>query len=116
MIRDIEDTGEIFEPKTVKSSFSINCDSTFAYLFGIDLKRRDFIWLNANRDSSAHIAGESQFGFLINYFKLTDIINLGSLLEMMATEKVNSPEEADVIVSDEDLDLADGKIITALIK
>ena len=34
MIRDREDSGEVFEPKTVKSSFTINCDSNFAYLFG----------------------------------------------------------------------------------
>ena len=44
MLRDIEDSGEIFEPKTVQTSFKINCDSTFAYLFAIDLTR---VWIKS---------------------------------------------------------------------
>ena len=40
MMRDIVDSGEVFEPKTVQSSFAINCDSNFAYLFAIDLEKR----------------------------------------------------------------------------
>ncbi|MBQ8449028.1 MAG: hypothetical protein IJX27_08900, partial [Clostridia bacterium] len=57
MLRDINDSGEVFEPKTVKSSFTINCDSTYAYLFAIDLEKNDFIWLNISRESDIHVAG-----------------------------------------------------------
>ena len=57
MTRDIEDTGAIYEPKTVKSAFMINCDSTFAYLFGIDLDKNELIWLNMARTGSMAVAG-----------------------------------------------------------
>ncbi|MBQ5932914.1 MAG: TerD family protein, partial [Lachnospiraceae bacterium] len=60
MLRDIEGSGQIFEPKSVASSYIINSDSTFAYLFGIDLEKNDFIWLNMNKDSYAPVAGESE--------------------------------------------------------
>ena len=97
---DIEDSGEIFEPKTVASSFIINSDSTFAYLFGLDLVKNDFIWLNMNRNSNEHVAGETPLAYLTDYFFVTDVINVESFFKMMATEIVNDPKEADVAVSD----------------
>lgn len=100
MLRDIEDSGQIFEPKSVASSYIINSDSTFAYLFGLDLVKNDFIWLNMNKDSSEHVAGETALAFLIDYFFVTDVINVRSFFEMMATEIVSDPAEADVVVSD----------------
>ncbi|MCR4624722.1 MAG: hypothetical protein K5795_01975, partial [Lachnospiraceae bacterium] len=100
MLRDIEDSGEIFEPKTVASSFIINSDSTFAYLFGLDLVKNDFIWLNMNRNSNEHVAGETPLAYLTDYFFVTDVINVESFFKMMATEIVNDPKEADVAVSD----------------
>lgn len=103
MLRDVKVSGEVFEPKTVKSSFIVNCDSTFVYLFGIDLEKNDFIWLNTSRESNAIVAGATPLFFLLDYFKTTSIMNVGMLFEMLATEIVKSPEEADVIVSDEDL-------------
>ena len=103
MIRDIEDSGEIFEPATVKSSFLIDCDSTFAYLFGIDMETNEFVWLNVARNSNAHVAGATGLEFLIPYFHITSVLNVGSLFEMMATEVVADPKDADVIVSDEPL-------------
>ncbi len=108
MLRDVEESGEVFEPKTVKSSFIINCDSTFAYLFGIDLEKNDFVWLNASRDSNAIVAGATLLAFLIDYFKIISILNVGTLFEMLATEIVESPEDADVIVSDEKLEVREG--------
>lgn len=108
MLRDIDDSGEIFEPKTVESKFIINCDSTFAYLFAIDLEKNDFVWLNAARDSNAAIAGETELSFLTAYFNTTSVLNVGTLFEMLASEVVSSPEDADVAVSDEDIVLRDG--------
>ena len=43
MIRDRIDSGEVFEPKTVQSSFAANGQSTFCYLFALDLDANDFI-------------------------------------------------------------------------
>lgn len=100
MLRDSKSSGEIYEPKTVKSSFTINCESTYAYLFAIDLKSDEFVWLNVGLDSNQQIAGESPFSFLQPYFDALEVINLGTLYEMLATELVGTPEEADVIVSD----------------
>ncbi|MBP5533143.1 MAG: TerD family protein [Lachnospiraceae bacterium] len=100
MLRDIEDSGQVFEPKSVASSYIINSDSTFAYLFGLDLVKNDFIWLNMNKDSNSHVAGETNMGFLIDYFYVTDVINVKSFFEMMAAELVNDPGKADVVVSD----------------
>ena len=108
MLRDIQDSGEVFEPKTVQSSFIINCNSTFAYLFGIDLEKNDFVWLNATRDSNAIVAGATPMSFLMDYFKVTSILNVGMIFEMLATEVVSKPEDAELVVSDEDLDNLEG--------
>lgn len=108
MLRDIEESGEVFEPKTVKSSFVIDCDSRLAYLFGIDLEANDFVWMNVSSDSNARIAAAAQISFLMDYFKTTSILNVGMLFEMLATEVVDSPEDADVIVSDEVLEAREG--------
>ena len=100
MLRDTMLSGQIFEPKTVESSFTVNCDSRFAYLFGIDLKKEDFVWLNLARDSRAAVAGTTSMSFLTDYFRLTDIINQYSFFEMLAEEVVPSPDDAEVIITD----------------
>lgn len=108
MLRDVEDSGEVYELKTVKSSFVINCDSTFAYLFGIDMEKREFVWLNAAKNSDTHVAGTTDVRFLEEYFKSVEVINAGQLFEMMATELVADPTQADVVVADEHPELAEG--------
>lgn len=104
MLRDIQDSGEIFEPKTVKSSFTIDCDSTFAYLFGIDLKTNDFVWLNTAFDSRSRIAGSTLMGFLRQYFDMTKIINVYDFFAMMASELVEDPKDAEIAVTDEEIE------------
>ena len=108
MLRDIEDSGKVFEPKTVKTSFTVNCGSTFAYLFAIDLEANDFIWLNTVRESSAIVAGATELGFLTKYFNITSAMNVYELFSMMATEIVETPEEAGIVVSDKTVKTADG--------
>lgn len=107
MTRDAADSGRVFEPKTVKSSFVIDCDSTFAYLFGIDLSNNDFLWLNLARDSSATVAGTTSVGFLTQYFDAASIINMYSFFEMMAASVVSDPLEADVAVTDEPVNVSE---------
>ena len=108
MLRDQEDSGQVFEPKTVASSFKVTCDSTFAYLFGIDLESSEFVWLNIARDGSQRIAGETSLSFLIDRMKTTDVINLYDFACLLATEIVESPEHADVVFSDKQLELPEG--------
>lgn len=100
MTRDINDSGQVYELKTVKTAFMINCDSTFAYLFGVDLKTNELIWLNTTRDSSAIVAGDTEMDFLLDYFDVTDTLNVYTFFEMMADEVVSDINEAQVIVTD----------------
>ena len=100
MMRDLLDSGEVFEPKTVETSFRVNCPSTFAYLFGIDLETREFVWLNVARGSETIVAGATSLAFLLDYFDVTKKMNVRRFFEWMATELVTDPAEADVIVTD----------------
>ena len=111
MIRDTEDSGAVFEPKTIESSFAIDCDSMFAYLFGFDLFTNDIIWLNMSRNSSENVAGNTSMDFLTSYFHVTDVINVASFFEMMAEEVVDDISAADVVVTNKNIDaskLAEG--------
>ncbi len=108
MIRDIEDSGQVFEPKTVRSAFSVNCSSTFAYLFGLDLEKGDLIWLNTARSGSTRVAGDAPAGFLLDDFHLTEVINMYTFFEMMASEMVTDPADAEVIVTDKTVTLREG--------
>ena len=101
MTRDLEDSGQAYEPKTVKSSFMVDGDTTFAYLFGLDLITNDFVWLNMDRNSSEIVAGNTSMDFLLDYFHVTEIINVYTLFEMMAEKLVPSMDEADVVVTDQ---------------
>ena len=100
MIREEDDSGEIFEPKTVKSSFRITVPSTYAVLFALDMKEREIVWLNLGMNSSETIAGDSEIAMVLDYMDAVDTFNLSMLFKVMATETVSRPEDADVIVAD----------------
>ena len=102
MVRDKKGSGKVFEPKTVRSAFRVDCDSRFAYLFGIDLETREFVWLNEARNSGAAVAGTTSLDFLKEYFHTTEVMNQYTFFELLARETVGSPEEAEVIVTDKD--------------
>lgn len=105
MIRDREDSGKVFEPKTVQSAFTVNAPARFCYLFGLDHMTNDFIWLNAARDLDVAVAGETSLSFLIDTFHVTECLNLKVLFEMLATEVVSDPTLADVIVTNHSVEL-----------
>lgn len=107
MLRDWEDSGQVYEPKTVKSAYRINCESTFAYLFGIDLFTNEFIWLNIAKNSNSRVAGNTTLSFLTDYFHLTEIMNMYDFFSMMAEKIVADPMEADVVVTDREIECAD---------
>ena len=100
MLRDVIDSGEVFEPATVQTSFIVNCASRSAYLFAIDLRDPAIIWLNLGENSMRNIAGEGDVSFLKRYLHTVDIFNLYDFAHMLATEVVDDPTEADVIFSD----------------
>ena len=99
MVRDENDSGEVFEPKTVHSSFTVNAPARFAYLVGIDLEKNTFIWINCVRHDSVAVAGTTPMKFLIEKFHITETLNLYTLFSMMAQEIVSAPKDADVIVA-----------------
>ena len=105
MLRDKEDSGEIYEPKTIESAFMVTGNSRFCYLFALDVQKCEFIWLNICRDSYLNIAGESSLNAVRDYLMMTEVINMYSFFEMMAEEIVDSPEDADVILTDKTLEL-----------
>ena len=101
MMRDILDSGGIYMPKTVQSAFRVNCPGMFAYLFGIDLEKREFVWLNLSRDAHVTVAGTTSLAFLLDYFDVTEKMNVYRFFELMATELVTDPKEADIVVTDD---------------
>ena len=94
----------------MKSAFAVNCDSTFAYLFGVDLKTREFVWLNVARSSGARVAGEEAAGFLEEEFEAASVYSLYDLATALAGTQVDRPEEADVVFSDAELSLRPGAV------
>ena len=110
MLRDRIDSGEVFEPKTVKSSFRITCDTREAILFALDLKKNEFIWLNVAEASMRAVAGDDNKNYLRKYMDMTDVLNVYDYAVLLASEIVQSPEEADVVFSDRQLLLRDGAV------
>ena len=111
MLRDNEDSGAVFEPKTVKTSFTINANADAAYLFGIDLKTNELVWLNLANQASFHVAGDANVGFLRTYFDITKTMNVGLFFEMLADRIVIDPTEADVVLSTQDLPTKEGATV-----
>lgn len=103
MLRDELSSGEIFEPKTVKTSFSINCDSTNAVLFAIDLNRGEMVWINNAVGSDSCIAGDIPKGFIAKYVDIADEFNVKNFFSH-AAKITNDPTKADIIVSDEPIE------------
>lgn len=100
--------GSVFNAKNVVSSFTITAKSTQAYLFAIDLKTNEFVWLNLGRKSDRHVAGTGKVTEVMSYLGLSEWLNLADIFRMMATEVVDSPEEADVILTQDDVEHAEG--------
>lgn len=99
MERESISSGEIYEPKTIKTAFTINGDSFVVYLFAIDLVNNEFVWLNTNKNSFNIIAANEEFDFIEKIFKYRDIFSLYDFFNLCGSV-VDNIEEADLIVSD----------------
>ena len=109
MMRDKVDSGEVFEPKTVKSSFKVTADSTYAYLFAIDLRTRELVWLNLSLDSGRIVAASERVSLALERIGELDVMSAGELFELCATEVVDDPALADVVFTDEELPEIEGR-------
>lgn len=91
--------------------FPIDADSTFVYLFAIDLHANDCIWLNLAGNGKYPIPGSAELAFLKPYFARAEILSLRDLFCMLSREVAARAQDADVIVSDEELSAAQGQEI-----
>lgn len=98
MMRDEEDSGEIYEPKTVKTSFRVDGDTSFSYMFAIDLDTREMVWLNLSREGNRAVAGEEKMDFLLQYLTMTEVFNVYDLFSWCG--ELSNVYDAEVIVSD----------------
>lgn len=105
MIREKQGSGEVYEPKTVRSAFKIDCNSVYAYLYAIDLEKSELVWLNVANDSIFIVAAYESARKLMPYIKSTDILNVYDFAELIATEVVSDINEADIVFSDKELEL-----------
>ena len=86
---------DVFEPATVETSFPITCTSSMAYLFALDLADPALIWLNIARDSNLNVAGtDNSLGAIIGHLNVTDTMNVHKFASALATEVVDTVEEA----------------------
>ena len=108
MVRQQPLSGEVFEPKTVRSAFPVKGSGRFACLFGVDLQREDFVWLNVLRASASAVAGATSLGFLLPWMGVTDVMNVERFFAMMARERVYDPARAEVIVTDRPVSVPQG--------
>ena len=104
MSRDVLDNGAVYEPKAVKSAYTIDAKSTFAYLYAIDIEAREVIWLNVIDSNRSRVAGTNEFSWLYDYFTLCDTMNMRKLFTYCAEEVVDDPEDADLVVGDIETD------------
>ena len=108
MIREKMSSGEVFEPKTVKSAYSINCQSIFAYMFAIDLVSSELVWLNLSNDLCYRVAGDDTVAKVMPYVKALEVISLYDFAKLCAKEIVEDASEADIVFSDRELTLKEG--------
>lgn len=102
MLRKDLQAGKVFEPKTVATSYSITADSTFAYLFAIDLKTNEMIWLNQGVDTRSHIGANAEMSQLEKSFNICKVFNVYNFFTWCANPEmiVEKPEDAEIVVSD----------------
>lgn len=106
MQRDRAVSGDMFDPRTVKTNFWITGESTQMYLFAIDVKNSNLIWLNLQPESSANTPYASH-EFLLPYLKSQQTMNIYDFFCILSTELTDDPMEADIIVSDENVECRD---------
>jgi hypothetical protein len=100
---DNDEHKKIFLPKTVETSFKVTSDSSFCYMFAIDLKTREMVWLDIAREGNHAVAGEEKMAWLLDYLTITDVFDVWTLFNIMSAEnRTWDPSRADILVTDTD--------------
>ena len=102
MMRDNADSGEVFEPKTVKSSFRLTTDSSYSWMFALDLMKREIVWLNVGRKGNHAIAGESGVEMVRKWLNVTDVISMYDIFSMCGGIYERDPAKADIVATTDD--------------
>lgn len=107
MMRNAQCSGEPYEPKTAASSFIIDCKSTQAYMYAIDVENRKIIWLNVAKASSSRVADSNEVEMLKKFINISDTLSVYDVVNMFGAKKAtleeiqSSPTENDIIISDD---------------
>ena len=108
MLREKPDSGEVYEPKTVRTAFRVTGRGDFVCLFAVDLRTNDFVWINTAFGRRLRVAGEADLSYLEQYLGATEAMDLYTFARLLATEVADDPADADVVFSDRTLPLAPG--------
>ncbi|MBR3515392.1 MAG: hypothetical protein IKO10_03685 [Lachnospiraceae bacterium] len=97
MLRDKVSSGEIFEPKTVESSFDLTTDGSMTVMFALDLETNQLVWIN-KAPEGGRIAATTPMSVFFKYIDAAKLFNAQWFFENIAGSLVDNPEDADVIV------------------
>lgn len=122
MERESADTGEIFEPKTVQMSFDLtaNCRTMIPVIF--DCKERKFIWCDICGNARTRNGGNNLESNLVDTtllcYGLANMCKIDMYTAIFFNteargERVDNPEEADIIFSNTIKGNENQKVITA---
>jgi len=122
MEREEADMGEIFEPKTVKMNFDLTANSQTMIPVIFDCKKRKFIWCDIRGGARTFSGGNNLESNLVGNTLLCYGITNMCKIDMYTAiffnvktrgERVDSPEEADIIFSNTIKGNNNQKVITA---
>lgn len=122
MEREDANSGEIFEPKTVQMSFDLTADSSTMIPVIFDCKERKFIWCDICGSAKTYSGGNNLESNLVGNtlicYGITNMtkIDMYTAIRFNAEargERVDNPEEADIIFSNTIKGKDNQKVITA---
>ena len=113
MARDGE-TGKAFEPRTVKNRLDLTSDSRESVLFIVDVIARKVIVADVSlaSDTGGNLYYDSAAVFgVVKSIVETQVLTVADAAALMAlggNELTENPEEADILITDEDVRMKDG--------
>lgn len=108
MTRDKVGSGEVYEPKTVKSNLDLTSESLGVVMYALDIYNNKLIWLNVGL-KSGRIAGEQELSQFKKYLYLTEKLSVKKYFDLCSEYYTDNPEYADIIISDRKFDLRDNQ-------
>lgn len=106
MTRDKVGSGEVYEPKTVKSNLDLTSESFGVVMYALDIYNNKLIWLNVGL-KAGRIAGEQDLSQFKKYLHLTEKLSVKKYFDLCPDLLTHNPEEASVIISDRKFKLKD---------